>query len=260
MRVLVIAPHGDDEIIGCGGKILWHLDNGDEVFVIYVTFGDALRSEYTQAELTAKRREEIISAAKVLGLKEENLSFMPEIYHDAFGLSYPPAISDGGGYYPLRLNEMQLVNNLIDLIREATPEVIYLSHEGEFHLDHQIVARMGKQAIRFASGPWFRNTGSVYEKFQIREVWGYEVDEPIVKPDMVAPISSKGWIKKLDALKCHATTQDVPFFEKRIRNRQAHLRETKTAHISLETPNHPVLLDPIWGFEAFEKITIWRQY
>ena len=36
-RVLVIAPHPDDEIIGCGGTMAQHVEKGDRIFVIYVT-------------------------------------------------------------------------------------------------------------------------------------------------------------------------------------------------------------------------------
>ena len=39
MKVLVIAPHADDEIIGVGGTIAKHIYNGDDVFVCIVTRG-----------------------------------------------------------------------------------------------------------------------------------------------------------------------------------------------------------------------------
>ena len=39
MRVLVIAPHPDDEIIGVGGTIAKRVNNGDEVYVCVVTKG-----------------------------------------------------------------------------------------------------------------------------------------------------------------------------------------------------------------------------
>jgi len=37
MRVLVIAPHPDDEVLGCGGTIKKHINSGDEVYLCEVT-------------------------------------------------------------------------------------------------------------------------------------------------------------------------------------------------------------------------------
>ena len=38
-RILVIAPHPDDEILGCGGTMIKHIEAGDEVYVCIVTKG-----------------------------------------------------------------------------------------------------------------------------------------------------------------------------------------------------------------------------
>ena len=38
-NILVLAPHMDDEIIGCGGVICKHIQNGDSVAVVYFTRG-----------------------------------------------------------------------------------------------------------------------------------------------------------------------------------------------------------------------------
>ena len=43
-RVLVISPHPDDDVIGCGGTLRRHVLDGDEVRVIYLTSGERGRS------------------------------------------------------------------------------------------------------------------------------------------------------------------------------------------------------------------------
>ena len=39
-NILVLAPHMDDEIIGCGGVICKHIQSDDRVAVVYFTCGD----------------------------------------------------------------------------------------------------------------------------------------------------------------------------------------------------------------------------
>ena len=36
MKILVIAPHMDDEVLGCGGTIARHVENGDSTFVCFI--------------------------------------------------------------------------------------------------------------------------------------------------------------------------------------------------------------------------------
>ena len=43
MKTLVIAPHPDDETLGCGGTILKHLDNHDSVTIMLVTDGNKMQ-------------------------------------------------------------------------------------------------------------------------------------------------------------------------------------------------------------------------
>ncbi|MFZ2640275.1 MAG: PIG-L family deacetylase, partial [Verrucomicrobiia bacterium] len=93
-RVLILAPHPDDEIIGCAGVILHALKSGAAVKVVYLTNGDnniysilfsnpllfPLRlvtiTEGAFISLGRHRQEEATKAMAILGVKKEDLIFL----------------------------------------------------------------------------------------------------------------------------------------------------------------------------------------
>jgi len=64
-RVLVIAPHPDDEVLGAGGTISYHVSHGHEVHVLIVTQGNP---EIFDRESVAVVREEAKQAHAVLNV------------------------------------------------------------------------------------------------------------------------------------------------------------------------------------------------
>jgi LmbE family N-acetylglucosaminyl deacetylase len=86
-RVLVIAPHPDDESLCCGGLIRRTLDNGGSVAIVWITSGDAfeldafvvehtLRPHAGVERLALTRMTEARSAAARLGVADANLYFL----------------------------------------------------------------------------------------------------------------------------------------------------------------------------------------
>ncbi len=93
-RVLVLAPHPDDETIGCAGVILHALKAGARVKVVYLTNGDnnifsilfsnpllfpirlLLLSEGDFVTLGKRRQQEAVKAMGILGVKEDDLLFL----------------------------------------------------------------------------------------------------------------------------------------------------------------------------------------
>jgi len=183
LRILVFAPHPDDDLIGCGGSMAMHLERGNEVFVIYVTNGDAECQQFSPEEFTKIRKEETLSASRCLGLKTENLFFLDE--------------------KPWRLNEERMRFKFLELVRQIRPDVCYIPHGADAHLDHQIVSRVALAAINMAPGRWFRRYGSAIEEtFSTSIVLAYEVSSSLVTPNYFEDITPF-LEKKMRALREH---------------------------------------------------------
>ena len=107
-KVCVIAVHPDDETLGCGGTILKHLKNGDEVHCVFVTDGDE-----SQGVL-------IDRLAKHYGFTSVTRLGMPEL-----------KLAD------LSLNE--LVPALAGVMKKIAPNVLYIPNRSDAHSDHRAV-------------------------------------------------------------------------------------------------------------------------
>lgn len=128
--VLVVAPHPDDETLGCGGTLLRHRSNGDEVHWLVVTELDA---ERYSAERVASRQLEIREVAAAYGC----------------------ASTTQLGFETTRLDRVpldEIVSGIGDVVAKVKPEVIYLPFPGDAHTDHRIVYLAASAATK-----WFRH-------------------------------------------------------------------------------------------------------
>jgi hypothetical protein len=107
-RVLVLAPHPDDEVLGCGGVIQQAVATGLPVHVAFLTYGDFYEHSFIvykkRPVLTARgvkgmgevRHDEAVAADSVLGVPRDHLSFFGypdwgtlQIFHAAWGDAQP---------------------------------------------------------------------------------------------------------------------------------------------------------------------------
>lgn len=124
--VLVIAPHPDDEVLGCGGTIAKHVDQGDAVYVVIVTKG---MPPVFSPESVEKVRSECREADKFLGVKETVF------------LDFPAA----------RMEEVprhELNNAFVEIISKLKPDVVYLPHRGDMQLDHKMTVDAAMVSLR----------------------------------------------------------------------------------------------------------------
>ena len=68
MKILVIAPHADDEVYGMGGTILKLIDQGHEVKTLAICCGSSYVFEHSGARVPRELREkEFAQAAEMMG-------------------------------------------------------------------------------------------------------------------------------------------------------------------------------------------------
>ena len=119
MKILVIAPHPDDEILGCGGTMLRYASEGKTIGWLILT--SMKEEDGWSLDQINKRNQEIINVRTRLGIEESNL----------FSLDFTPASLDA-----LPLSE--LVQRISTVLRDFQAEEIYLPHHSDVHSDHRV--------------------------------------------------------------------------------------------------------------------------
>lgn len=127
LRVLVFAPHCDDETLGAGGLMQQALVAGGSVKVEIVT--DC--NYHKNGEV---RRQETIKATSVLGLKESNIEFLNFQERD----ENMKVDSDEGS----RIRDA--IKSAVDAYK---PNIIVLPHPADTHIDHSTIAKIADEAI-----------------------------------------------------------------------------------------------------------------
>ncbi len=128
--VLVVAPHPDDETLGCGGAILCHIKNGDQVHWLIVT---DMNIEYGHAAAAVSQRQ--------IEIQKVSAAYRFSKVHN---LGLPPARLD-------TLPKGDLVQAMARVIKEISPEVVYLPFRGDVHSDHAAVFDAAASCTK-----WFR--------------------------------------------------------------------------------------------------------
>src|SRR3954467_1287904 len=150
MNVLVLAPHPDDEAIGCGGALCLHADTGDRITVVFLTSGELGLKDLPRDQAWKIREAEARAAGKILGVQE--LVF----------LHYPDS------------QLATVVSELIPVLQGAKPELVYMPHAHEWHPDHKAtvaIARQLKLSAEFRAYEIWTPLQQVDEALDITAVW-----------------------------------------------------------------------------------------
>ncbi|MCX6809603.1 MAG: PIG-L family deacetylase [Candidatus Berkelbacteria bacterium] len=146
-RVLVLAPHPDDDVMGCGGTLKLHADQGDEVKIVYLTDGSSgfpenfRPSSAEKVKMAKDREDEAKKAAAVLGVGD--LVFLK--YKD-------------GSLSPNSNN----VKYITQLIKDYEPSIIYIPSFLDTNSDHFETAKILSESLRRITNTFKINSYEVW--------------------------------------------------------------------------------------------------
>lgn len=183
MKVLVFAPHNDDEVLGVGGTIAKYARQGHEVYVCEVT------SWLQNMESTNSLKNEALKAHEILGVKDTIFLDLPVVH--------------------LKETPTHIKNaKFCDAVNEIKPNIVFIPHIGDMHIDHRETADAAMIALRPLESP------------QIKGIYTYET---LSETEWNIPNTTNGFIPniwsditetydiKIEAMKCfNSQLHDFP--------------------------------------------------
>jgi glycosyltransferase involved in cell wall biosynthesis/LmbE family N-acetylglucosaminyl deacetylase len=177
-RVLVIAPHPDDEVFGCGGTIAAFVEYLIPVHVVVLTDGDAAKNSDGSLDYAQERRAESLGAAALLGYGVPEFWSLPDR-----SLGY----------------DENLIYRCSSLIEDIKADLVLCPSLYEIHPDHYAVAQVAIEAARRTS---------------IRVAF-YEVGQPMMRPNRLVDISRFSDLKR-KAIGCFNTQLNIQNYGEQI--------------------------------------------
>lgn len=183
-RILIFAPHADDEVLGCGGIIQKFIKHDSLVRVVIGAFvlgsDKKYRKETKQYEgYSGKvRLDELNKALKILGVQDSRI-----LYVDSLVVQYQNQLD--------QIPKWELICKIEEEINDFNPTILFIPSSTR-HQDHAIL----HEACIAAARPYYWN-GSVLV---------YETDGELkFDPNLYIPLSSDEIEKKLKAINAYKT-------------------------------------------------------
>jgi len=184
-KILILAAHPDDEVLGCGGTIVKSIFKGDVVQVTFLGEGSTCRFEdpttKEASESIQERNDWAVNAISKLGVQKFEFNNLP-----CGRLDQIPIIE---------------INKIIEKeIDKFRPDVVFTHSESDSNNDHQIVFRSSIMATRPSGNHIVKKLYS-YEVLSSSE-WGFK--KPF-QPNFFVSLSDFELEKKCEALECYKT-------------------------------------------------------
>jgi len=187
-KVLVISAHLDDEVLGCGGTMARHVNDGDELSVLNVC--DRSERHKFDADMVALLRVQAKKMSKIIGINN--------LLHGRLADEY------------LDVSLADVIKPIEEAVESIQPNIIYSHHKSDVNQDHRAIFQATLVATRAFTYPF------------IKQVYSFE----ILSSTEQAPAALSGWgfapnhfvdikttiDKKIRGMKCYKSEiNDFPF-------------------------------------------------
>lgn len=185
-KILVVAAHPDDEVLGCGATIKRFTKEGKDVYIAIL--GEGITSRYKKREDADTRsvnelKKKSQKVANYLGVKSLFSFDLPDNRFDTFGL----------------LDIVKIIEGAIERVHPAT---IFTHHGSDLNIDHVITHRAVMTAARPASGCPVKDI-LLFEVASSTE-WSFGQFKPVFNPNVFYEISKELDVK-INAMKLYDT-------------------------------------------------------
>ena len=179
-KILVVAAHPDDEVLGCGGTIAKMAAEGAQVEILILGEGATSRDGADSAAVE-RLRADARSAAKRLGAVHVRFASLPDNRFDSVPL-------------------LEVIKKIEAVVEEVQPETVFTQHGGDLNVDHQVTFRAVMTAVRPMEGRSVRALYA-YEVASSTE-WAFQKFDPVFRPALFVDIS--GFLdRKIDAMSAY---------------------------------------------------------
>jgi N-acetylglucosamine malate deacetylase 1 len=196
-KVIVIAAHPDDEIIGAGGTILKHIQAGDEVHWLIAT--NVFEHQGFTKQRVESRQVEIETVAKEVG------------FFVTHKLDYPTmTLTDE--------SLLTLIPKISNIFNAVQPEIIYVLNRSDAHSDHRILFQAVLSCTKSFRYPYIKKV-LMYECISETE-FGPSLAENVFLPNYFVDISE--FIEaKCELMKIYESEIAEPPFPRSLENIKA---------------------------------------
>ena len=180
-NILIIAPHADDEVLGCGATMAKEAANGNNVHVLICTNAHVGAPELFSEDIIQTIRAEALLAHKVLGVCQTHFLELPAPQLDQFP-------------------RYKIANQIGEVIRNLDIDTVYIPHRGDCHKDHEVIHDCAMVACRPLAGIKVKRVYS-YETMSETE-WGNPTPTSAFIPVKYNIFMESEFDKKLQAMSC----------------------------------------------------------
>jgi LmbE family N-acetylglucosaminyl deacetylase len=186
VKILVVAAHPDDEILGCGATAARLVQEGCDVF--FAILGEGITSRHQERGAADEKQLSLLQehaqeAGRVIGVREVLLHKLPDNRLDAVPL-------------------LEVVKLVEDLVARLKPQVVYTHHGGDLNVDHGVIHRAVLTATRPVAGQPVREVYA-FEVPSSTE-WAFQRLEPVFRPNVFVDVTHT-LEKKITAMSCYRT-------------------------------------------------------